>query len=92
MLAADGTSAQNFEKGDLALPRARGFAILACMDAWLDPAEYAGHPEGDAHGIRKVGGCVSDDALRSLVIPGKLLGTREWFVIQRTDAAGSGHR
>jgi hypothetical protein len=68
-------------KGDLALPPARGFAILTCMDARLDPAKYAGLSEGDAHVIRNAGGRASDDAIRSLVISHKLLGTKEWFVI-----------
>jgi carbonic anhydrase len=73
------------DKGSLALPPARGFAILTCMDARLDPAKYAGLSEGDAHVIRNAGGRASDDAIRSLVISHKLLGTREWFVIHHTD-------
>ena len=72
-------------KGDLALPPARGFAIVTCMDARLDPAKYAGLSEGDAHVIRNAGGRASDDAIRSLVISYKLLGTREWFVIHHTN-------
>ena len=73
------------KKGDLALPPARGFAILTCMDARLDPAKFAGLEEGDAHVIRNAGGRASDDAIRSLVISYKLLGTREWFVVHHTD-------
>lgn len=73
------------EKGSLALPPARQFAILTCMDARLDPAQYAGLKEGDAHVIRNAGGRASDDAIRSLVISYKLLGTKEWFVIHHTD-------
>jgi carbonic anhydrase len=73
------------EKGKLALPPTRGFAILTCMDARLDPAKYAGFSEGDAHVIRNAGGRASDDAIRSLVISYKLLGTREFFVIHHTD-------
>ncbi len=73
------------EKSELALPPARGFAILTCMDARLDPAKYAGLAEGDAHVIRNAGGRASDDAIRSLVISYKLLGTKEWFVIHHTD-------
>ena len=73
------------DKGELALPPARGFAILTCMDARLDPAKYAGLAEGDAHVIRNAGGRASDDAIRSLVISYKLLGTREWFVIHHTN-------
>jgi len=78
--------AANFgERGKLALPPARSFAILTCMDARLDPAKYAGLAEGDAHVIRNAGGRASDDAIRSLVISYKLLGTREFFVIHHTD-------
>lgn len=73
------------EKSKLALPPARGFAILTCMDARLDPAKYAGLAEGDAHVIRNAGGRASDDAIRSLIISYKLLGTREFFVIHHTD-------
>jgi carbonic anhydrase len=72
-------------KGDLALPPARGFAILTCMDARLDPAKYVGLSEGDAHVIRNAGGRASDDAIRSLVISYKLLGTKEWFVIHHSN-------
>jgi carbonic anhydrase len=72
-------------KTDLALPPARRFAILTCMDARLDPAKYAGLSEGDAHVIRNAGGRASDDAIRSLVISYKLLGTQEWFVIHHTN-------
>ncbi|MDD5227544.1 MAG: carbonic anhydrase [Methylococcales bacterium] len=75
----------NFDKSNLAMPPARRFAILTCMDARLDPAKYAGLSEGDAHVIRNAGGRASDDAIRSLVISYKLLGTREWFVIHHTD-------
>jgi len=73
------------EKGKLALPPARRFAILTCMDARLDPAKFAGLAEGDAHVIRNAGGRASDDAIRSLVISYKLLGTREFFVIHHTE-------
>jgi carbonic anhydrase len=72
-------------KADLAMPPARRFAILTCMDARLDPAKYAGLSEGDAHVIRNAGGRASDDAIRSLVISYKLLGTREWFVVHHTN-------
>ena len=86
VLAANQAYAADFGvKGELALPPARGFAILTCMDARLDPAKYAGLAEGDAHVIRNAGGRASDDAIRSLVISYKLLGTREWFVIHHTD-------
>lgn len=73
------------DKGSLALPPARGFAILTCMDARLDPAKYAGLSEGDAHVIRNAGARASDDAIRSLVISYKLLGTKEWFVIHHSN-------
>jgi carbonic anhydrase len=72
-------------KAKLAMPPARRFAILTCMDARLDPAKFAGLAEGDAHVIRNAGGRASDDAIRSLVISYKLLGTQEWFVIHHTD-------
>jgi carbonic anhydrase len=78
-------SASFGEKAKLALPPARRFAILTCMDARLDPAKYAGLAEGDAHVIRNAGGRASDDAIRSLVISYKLLGTREFFVIHHTN-------
>ena len=78
--------ADNFgDKADLPMPPGRQFAILTCMDARLDPAKYAGLSEGDAHVIRNAGGRASDDAIRSLVISYKLLGTKEWFVIHHTD-------
>ena len=86
VLAANVAYAESFgAKADLALPPARRFAILTCMDARLDPAKYAGLSEGDAHVIRNAGGRASDDAIRSLVISYKLLGTAEWFVIHHTD-------
>ena len=86
VLSANETYASNFgDKAKLALPPARGFAILTCMDARLDPAKYAGLAEGDAHVIRNAGGRASDDAIRSLVISYKLLGTKEFFVIHHTD-------
>lgn len=86
VLDANRKYAANFgERSKLALPPARSFAILTCMDARLDPAKYAGLAEGDAHVIRNAGGRASDDAIRSLVISYKLLGTREFFVIHHTD-------
>lgn len=86
VLAANAKYAANFgDKGNLPLPPARQLAILTCMDARLDPAKYAGLAEGDAHVIRNAGGRASDDAIRSLVISYKLLGTREWFVIHHTN-------
>lgn len=85
VLNANTAYAASFDKGDLPMPPGRHFAILTCMDARLDPAKYAGLAEGDAHVIRNAGGRASDDAIRSLVISYKLLGTREWFVIHHTD-------
>jgi carbonic anhydrase len=86
VLEANSKYSANFgEKGKLALPPARHFAVLTCMDARLDPAKFAGLAEGDAHVIRNAGGRASDDAIRSLVISYKLLGTREFFVIHHTD-------
>lgn len=86
VLTANQAYAADFgAKADLALPPARGFAILTCMDARLDPAGYAGLSEGDAHVIRNAGGRASDDAIRSLVISYKLLGTKEFFVIHHTN-------
>jgi carbonic anhydrase len=86
VISATEQYAANFgDKGNLPLPPGRHFAILTCMDARLDPAKYAGLSEGDAHVIRNAGGRASDDAIRSLVISYKLLGTKEWFVIHHTD-------
>src|SRR6267142_2094635 len=86
VLAANEQYVSRFgDLGSLPLPPARRFAILTCMDARLDPAHFAGLSEGDAHVIRNAGGRASDDAIRSLVISYKLLGTREWFVIHHTD-------
>lgn len=86
VLAANRAYAASFgAKGSLALPPARRFAILTCMDARLDPAKYAGLAEGDAHVIRNAGGRATDDAIRSLIISHKLLGTTEWFVVHHTN-------
>lgn len=86
VLSANREYAANFgAKSKLALPPARRFAILTCMDARLDPAKYAGLAEGDAHVIRNAGGRATDDAIRSLVISYKLLGTKEWFVVHHSD-------
>ena len=86
VLGANQRYAADFgDKAKLAMPPARRFAILTCMDARLDPARFAGSAEGDAHVIRNAGGRASDDAIRSLVISYKLLGTREWFVIHHTN-------
>jgi len=86
VLAANTSYVRSFgNKANLPMPPGRRFAILTCMDARLDPAKFAGLAEGDAHVIRNAGGRASDDAIRSLVISYKLLGTQEWFVIHHTN-------
>lgn len=85
LLEANEAYAASFAKGELPLPPARRVAVLACMDARLDPARVLGLEEGDAHVIRNAGGVASDDAIRSLVISQRLLGTREIVVIHHTD-------
>src|ERR1700719_1136761 len=86
VLAANKNYAAQFgDKGKLAMPPARHFAVLTCMDARLDPAKFVGLSEGDAHVVRNAGGRASDDAIRSLVISYKLLGTKEWFVVHHTN-------
>ena len=86
VLEANRSYAQSFgKKAELGLPPARGFAILTCMDARLDPAKYAGLAEADAHVIRNAGGRATEDAIRSLIISHKLLGTNEWFVVHHTN-------
>ena len=77
--------AASFDKGDLPMPPAKSVAIVACMDARLDPAGLLGLSEGDAHVIRNAGGAVTDDAIRSLAISQRLLGTREIILIHHTD-------
>jgi carbonic anhydrase len=86
VLAANEAYATAFgDKANLRMPPTRRFVILTCMDARLDPAKFAGLQEGDAHVIRNAGGRASDDAIRSLVISHKLLGTNAWFVVHHTD-------
>ena len=86
LLRSNEIYSKNFgTKGNLPMPPARKTAILTCMDARLDPAGFAGIVEGDAHVIRNAGGRASDDAIRSLVISHKLLGTKQWFVIHHSD-------
>jgi carbonic anhydrase len=86
ILTANNQYAANFgHKKELAMPPARKTAILTCMDARLDPAKFAGLLEGDAHIIRNAGGRASDDAIRSLIISHKLLGTNQWLVVHHTD-------
>jgi carbonic anhydrase len=77
--------ASSFDKGDLPLPPARKLAVVACMDARLIPTKVLGLEEGDAHVIRNAGGVVTDDAIRSLSISQRLLGTEEILLIHHTD-------
>jgi carbonic anhydrase len=77
--------ASSFDKGDLPLPPGRKVAVIACMDARLDPARLLGLEEGDAHVIRNAGGVVSDEEIRSLAISQNLLGTEEIILIHHTD-------
>jgi carbonic anhydrase len=77
--------AAGFTKGDLPLPPAKKVAVVACMDARLDPARVLGLEEGDAHVIRNAGGVVTDDAIRSLTISQRLLGTEAIVLIHHTD-------
>ncbi len=77
--------AEQFEKGSLPLPPAKGIAVVACMDARLHVSKLLGLTEGDAHIIRNAGGVVTDDEIRSLAISQRLLGTREIVLIHHTD-------
>ena len=77
--------AASFDKGDLPMPPARKLAVLACMDARLNPYALLGLQEGDAHIIRNAGGVVTDDEIRSLAISQRLLGTTEIILIHHTD-------
>jgi len=77
--------AASFDKGSLPMPPAKGVAILACMDARLNPYGIFGLSEGDAHVIRNAGGVVTDDEIRSLAISQRLLGTTEIMLVHHTD-------
>jgi carbonic anhydrase len=85
LLASNEAYAASFDKGDLPLPPARKIAIVACMDARLNPYGALGLQEGDAHVIRNAGGVVTDDEIRSLAISQRLLGTEEIVLIHHTD-------
>ena len=85
VLEANARYVEQFRAGDLPLPPARRLAIVACMDARLNPADALGLAVGDAHVIRNAGGLATDDAIRSLVISQHLLGTEEVLVIEHTD-------
>ena len=85
LLRNNETYSRSFTKGDLPLPPAKHVAVLACMDARLDVHKILGLEEGDAHVIRNAGGVATDDAIRSLVISQRLLGTKEIVLIHHTD-------
>src|SRR4051794_30682395 len=85
LLANNKAYAENFDKGDLPLPPAKKLAVVACMDARLNPYGVLGLQEGDAHIIRNAGGVVTDDEIRSLSISQRLLGTEEIILIHHTD-------
>ena len=84
-LKANRSWAASFDRGDLPMPPSRQVAVLTCMDARLHPSKFLGLDLGDAHVIRNAGGRASEDAIRSLVISQRLLGTREIVVIHHTD-------
>ena len=85
VLEANANYATTFDKADLPMPPGKNFLILTCIDARLDPAKFAGLTEGDAHVFRNAGGRATEDAIRSLVVSHKMLGTLEWFIIHHTD-------
>jgi carbonic anhydrase len=85
LLRRNASYAESFTKGDLPLPPARRVAVLACMDARLDVHRILGLELGDAHVIRNAGGVATDDAIRSLLISQRLLGTEEIVLIHHTD-------
>jgi len=84
LLANNDSYASSFDKGDLPVPPARKAAVIACMDARLNVYGILGLAEGDAHVIRNAGGVVTDDAIRSLAISQRLLGTEEIILIHHT--------
>jgi len=85
LLANADAYADAFTQGDLPLPPGLKVAVLACMDARLNPYGLLGLKEGDAHVIRNAGGVVTDDEIRSLAISQRLLGTEEIILIHHTD-------
>src|SRR6476619_8063632 len=85
LLANNEAYAAGFDKGDLALPPGKQVAVVACMDARLNPYGVLGLEEGDAHVIRNAGGVVTDDAIRSLALSQRLLATEEIILIHHTD-------
>jgi len=85
VLKANEIYAKNFKHGNLRMPAAKKLAVLACMDARLDVHKILGLHEGEAHVIRNAGGVATDDAIRSLTISQRLLGTKEIILIHHTD-------
>ena len=85
LLANNEAYSASFDKGELPLPPAKKVAVVACMDARLNPYGALGLHEGDAHVIRNAGGVVTDDEIRSLAISQRLLGTEEIILIHHTD-------
>ena len=85
LLANNETYASAFDKGNLPLPPGKKLAVLACMDARLNPHAILGLSAGDAHVIRNAGGVVTDDEIRSLAISQRLLGTEEIVLVHHTD-------
>ena len=85
LLANNTRYVEKFDKGDLPLPPGLRLAVVACMDARLDTHSLLGIGEGDAHVIRNAGGVVTDDAIRSLTISQRLLGTTSIMLIHHTD-------
>ena len=85
LLTNNESYAASFTKGELPMPPGKQVAVVACMDARLDPARVLGLEEGDAHVIRNAGGVVTDDVIRSLTISQRLLGTEEIILIHHTD-------
>ena len=85
LVANNEAYASSFDKGDLPLPPGKKVAVVACMDARLNPYGVLGLSEGDAHVIRNAGGVVTDDEIRSLAISQRLLGTEEIILIHHTD-------
>ncbi len=85
LLANNESYAAGFRSGDLAMPPNKKVAVVACMDARLDPARALGLKEGDAHVIRNAGGVITDDEIRSLAISQNLLGTEEIILMHHTD-------
>jgi carbonic anhydrase len=85
LLRRNAAYATSFAAGGLPAPPALPVAVLTCMDARIDPHRMLGLSEGEAHVIRNAGGVANDDALRSLVVSQRKLGTREVLVILHTD-------